>query len=625
MPKPDTLLQSRYLILHQVGKGGMGAVYKAKDIRLQNIVALKKTLLVNKSQRKNFAREARLLARLRHSALPKVSDHFFEDDGQFLVMEFIPGDDMAGLMERNGGKFPSDDVVSWILRWADQLLDALEYLHMQSPPVIHRDIKPQNLKLTSRGDIILLDFGLAHSGRSQMTTLTAQESLELAGYTPNYAPLEQIRGADPDPRSDLYSLAATLYHLATGVRPPDSLTRAAALLNKQPDPLQPARAINPRIPRPLSDMLNLAMSLNLSDRPESAAMMRRALRDVSRMLRPATAPLAETDEAESAISPSDEAAGMSPIPFAAADTEQIGLPVGTLRGAISTGTPILTIDLHPKGHLLAVGGEDRTVGLWKIPETTGGRSNPSLIRSLEINARSVRSLAFSPDGRLLIAGNEDKSIWVWRANDGQLIASPDAWMYPTEYVAFRSDGELLVTGGWGSTICLWRIQDDNNLAKHATLATSFVQSLAFNPDGTLLAAGCYDGTVRIWKVADGKPLRSLEGHGNFVLTVGFSLDGERLFSGSGSTIYEWQVSSGRLLDTLHGHTNFVRDLAFSPDGETLASASEDRTARLWRISDTALIHSIDEHTAGVTGVAFTPNGKTLISGSRDKKVRLWQC
>ncbi len=231
MLTPDTVLQGRYRIVRQLGQGGMGAVYEAIDQRLDTTVALKETLFADERLRKQFEREARLLARLHHPALPRVSDHFSEGDGQFLVMQFIPGDDLSEMMTRKRGPFPADQV----LTWADQLLDALDYLHTQDPQIVHRDIKPQNLKLTSRGQIILLDFGLAKGQAGEISRVTTAASI--FGYTPNYAPLEQIQGLGTDSRSDLYSLGATLYHLMTGVKPPDALTRAAALVNGQPDPL----------------------------------------------------------------------------------------------------------------------------------------------------------------------------------------------------------------------------------------------------------------------------------------------------------------------------------------------------------------------------------------------------
>ena len=271
MLTPDTVLQGRYRVIRQLGQGGMGAVYEAIDQRLDTTVALKETLFTDERLRKQFEREARLLARLHHPALPRVSDHFSEDDGQFLVMQFIPGDDLSEMMTRKRGPFPADQV----LTWADQLLDALDYLHTQEPQIVHRDIKPQNLKLTSRGQIILLDFGLAKGQAGEISRVTTAASI--FGYTPNYAPLEQIQGLGTDARSDLYSLGATLYHLITGVKPPDALTRAAALVNGQPDPLAPASEANPAIAPEVDHVLGKAMAQGREQRYPNASEMRRAL------------------------------------------------------------------------------------------------------------------------------------------------------------------------------------------------------------------------------------------------------------------------------------------------------------------------------------------------------------
>lgn len=271
MLTPETILQGRYRIVRQLGQGGMGAVYEAIDQRLDTTVALKETLFADERLRKQFEREARLLARLHHPALPRVSDHFSEGDGQFLVMQYIPGDDLAEKMNRKRGAFPVDQV----LTWADQLLDALDYLHTQDPQIIHRDIKPQNMKLTPRGQIILLDFGLAKGQAGEISRVTTAASI--FGYTPNYAPLEQIQGLGTDARSDLYALGATLYHLVTGVKPPDALTRAAALVNGQPDPLEPASVANPSVPPEIDNFLSKSMAQSRDQRYSSAAEMQKGL------------------------------------------------------------------------------------------------------------------------------------------------------------------------------------------------------------------------------------------------------------------------------------------------------------------------------------------------------------
>src|ERR1700752_3691613 len=268
---PETVLQGRYRIVRQLGQGGMGAVYEAVDQRLDTTVALKETLFSDERLRKQFEREARLLARLHHPALPRVSDHFSEGDGQFLVMQFIPGDDLSEMMTRKRSSFAANQV----LTWADQLLDALDYLHTQDPQIVHRDIKPQNLKLTSRGQIILLDFGLAKGQAGEISRVTTAASI--FGYTPNYAPLEQIQGLGTDSRSDLYALGATLYHLITNVKPPDALSRAAALVNGQTDPLLKSSEVNSAVAQKLDHVLAKAMAQNREQQYATADEMRKAL------------------------------------------------------------------------------------------------------------------------------------------------------------------------------------------------------------------------------------------------------------------------------------------------------------------------------------------------------------
>lgn len=265
----------------------MGAVYEAQDVRLNRIVALKETLAETAELRRAFEREAHLLANLRHAALPKVLDHFEEEGGLFLVMEFIPGEDFGRMLEENR-PFNQEEV----LRWAAQLLDALEYLHAHEPPIIHRDIKPSNLKLLSPSQIVLLDFGIAKGAAGEML----RQTRSVQGYSPVYSPLEQMQGETTDARSDLYSLAATLYHILTGARPPDALTRATALVNGRADPLAPARELVESVSQTVSEALARAMSLEVEGRPASAAEMLQDLRGASVRASFATVPILVTKD-----------------------------------------------------------------------------------------------------------------------------------------------------------------------------------------------------------------------------------------------------------------------------------------------------------------------------------------
>ena len=270
---PNTLIQNRYLIVHLIGKGGMGEVYLAVDQRLGSAIALKRTFFSDDATLGHaFEREARTLARLRHPVLPKVSDHFTEEGTQYLVMEHISGEDMSKRLEESQNGFP----ISWVLFWADQLLDALNYLHSHEPPIVHRDIKPQNLKLTDENHIVLLDFGLSKNSVGETRVTTAGS---IVGYTPHYAPMEQIRGTGTDARSDLYSLSATLYQILTNAVPPDALTRADSLINGMPDPVPPIHELNPEVSKAVSDVIIKGMAISQEQRYKTAREMQKALRD----------------------------------------------------------------------------------------------------------------------------------------------------------------------------------------------------------------------------------------------------------------------------------------------------------------------------------------------------------
>lgn len=270
MLSPNDVIQNRYQIVRFIGQGGVGAVYEALDLRLRNRVALKQLMLQGSHISKAFEREAQLLGNLRHPALPRVNDHFTDPQGLFLVMDYVPGDDLGVQIQQSGAGFPLTNC----LNWSEQLLRVLEYLHNQHPPVLHRDIKPYNIKISPEGQVMLLDFGLA---KGAIATQSLTNSRSVHGYTLQYSPLEQIQGTGTDPRSDLYALAATLYHLLTRQPPADALTRAAAVLSGKADPLVEPRSLNPAIPSHINTVLINTLSPNCDQRPASAKAMREML------------------------------------------------------------------------------------------------------------------------------------------------------------------------------------------------------------------------------------------------------------------------------------------------------------------------------------------------------------
>jgi serine/threonine protein kinase len=258
-----TLLNNRYKIVEILGQGGMGSVYRAVDENLGVEVAVKDNLFTTEEYARQFRREAVILANLRHANLPRVTDHFvMEGQGQYLVMDYIEGEDLRQRMERVG-VIPEEEVITI----GAAVCDALAYLGSRQPPIIHRDIKPGNVKITPHGLIFLVDFGLAKTMRGSQATTTGARAM-----TPGYSPPEQYGTARTDQRSDIFSLGATLYAALTGATPEDALARAM----DQAD-LTPIRKHNPRISRRLATVIEKALEVRPDDRYQTAEDFKQAL------------------------------------------------------------------------------------------------------------------------------------------------------------------------------------------------------------------------------------------------------------------------------------------------------------------------------------------------------------
>jgi hypothetical protein len=266
---PGMVLHGRYRIVRPVGGGGMGTVHEAIDLHLRNIVAVKRMIAWGVEADRAFEREASLLASLRHPTLPVVLDYFIDVNGRFIVMQYIDGEDLSVVLERQGGPCSPHDVLLWALA----LLEVLDYLHSHVPPIVHRDIKPSNLRRTPRGELVLLDFGLA-KGRTELSDHSARAEKSVFGFTPSYAPPEQLSGRGTTPQSDLYAVGATLYHLATGVVPPLARDRTEARVAGKPDPLVGADRINSTLTEAFADILTRALELDSAHRFSSANEMR---------------------------------------------------------------------------------------------------------------------------------------------------------------------------------------------------------------------------------------------------------------------------------------------------------------------------------------------------------------
>jgi serine/threonine protein kinase len=272
--KSNEVLRTRYRIRERIGTGGMGNIYLADDLRLEGrLCALKevehdRSVPANllKEARLQFRREANVLARLDHPNLPKVSDFFSLGPRDYLVMDYIPGKDLRALMmevrQKNIFLEETD-----ILSWSNQLADALSYLHQQDPPLVHRDVKPSNLKITPNKVLKLVDFGLVKALVPDEMTITVIQGRGTALYTP----LEQYGGdgLHTDVRSDIYAFGCTLYHLLTNTPPVDARQRFL-----HPESMPAPRKINPAISNRTERATLWAMELHPDDRPASVEEFR---------------------------------------------------------------------------------------------------------------------------------------------------------------------------------------------------------------------------------------------------------------------------------------------------------------------------------------------------------------
>jgi serine/threonine-protein kinase len=463
------LLHGRYRINRVLGKGGMGMVYQADDLTLNKQAAVKVNFATGEECAGQFLQEAHLLAALHHPNLPRVTDYFIEDPCQYLVMDFLSGLDLQTWLEREGRQ-------PWsVMRpLIGQLCDALNYMHSQNPPVTHRDIKPGNIKLRADGSAVLVDFGIAKAAEASQKT-----SVGARGYTPGFAPPEQAGGSRTGPYSDQYALAATLYNLLTGVKPVDSIKR---VLDNEivPD----ACALNPEIPKNVSDALTRAMSIQPEDRFGSVRNFLSALDDprftfvqhstpvkkktISRRLTAVLlvvsliavlggvalflmARINTSKPQESTPVPTSLAEGVTPT----AGTQMAGLP------ASATMTPTTTPTKEARS-LLAGGKwlaytsnqeDGKTNQLWLMQAGLNKDGKPESVstRQLTKGAGDKTQPAWSPDGKFLL--------YTAPAVNSSLANGLDIWRIsesgsdPVDLTNFEGDETFASWSPDGSVIC----------------------------------------------------------------------------------------------------------------------------------------------------------------------------
>ena len=578
------LLQEHYRALKLIGQGGFGRTFLAVDEDKPSKPRCVIKQFFPQAQRSHniqkaaelFEQEAMRLNSLgKHPQIPELLGYFIQDAQQYLVQEFIDGQNLAQSLEVEGAF--SETEIRDLLK---SLLKVVEFIHSHN--VIHRDIKPENIIRRRDGQLFLVDFGAA-----KFATGTALAKTGTVIGSAGYAAPEQAGGKAVF-SSDLYSLGVTCIHLLTQTSPFDlySFSEAAWVWRDY---------LSTRISNQLSRILDKMLETAISRRYQSAAEV---LKDLNRQ--PVT------------VTP----AGM---PSASVSPTQNWRCVDTLR---SHTDAVFSVAVSLYGQILASGSADRTIKLWQLDT---GRE----LLTLRGHTDAVVSVAISPNEQILASSSADKTIKLWQLSTGQQLRTLRGHSHQVYSVAISPSGEILVSGSEDKTIKIWQVSTGLELRTiggwfygHSDL----VRAVAIHPKGHTLASGSADRRITLWQVATGRELRSLTGHTNWVRTVAFSPDGQLLASGSADkTIKIWQVSTGWELRCLRGHSSCVGTVAFSPNGQLLASGSDDKTIKIWELDTGRELYTLRGHMGTVYSIAFSSDGKILVSGSGDKTIKIWQC
>lgn len=597
------LVGDRYRSLKLIGRGCFGRTFLAVDeykpskprcVIKQFFPQAQGTDNAEKAERL-FEQEAIRLEELgTHPQIPDLLAHLTQDKRQYLVQEFIDGQNLAEELEADGC-FDEDQII----RLLQDLLPVLQFIHENN--VIHRDIKPQNIiRRHSDKKLFLVDFGAA-----KFATGTALARTGTVIGTAGYVAPEQAYGKATF-ASDLYSLGVTCIYLFTQIDPFELYSVSEGTWVWQDYLSNP---VSQELGRILDKMLEGATRRRYSTAVDVIKDLNLPLGTSATAIRPSTA----------SSSPPD--LSIPPITKSLLTPQtQNWTCVQTLTGHKEWFAGVTSIAFSPDAQLLVSGSEDRTIRIWKL--STGHE-----IHILTEHSNWINSVAISPDGQFLASCSEDKTIKIWELKTGLELRTLSGYSEKIRTVTFSPDGQMLASGIDDKTI---KLLNPNTGEEIRTMSgTNYFEAVRFSPDGKTLISGDWDSKVTLWNPDTGEVIRKLIGHSHTIRAVSFSPDGQFFASGScDKTIRVWRLATGELVHLLKGHSGWfasVNSVAFSPDGQTLASGSDDETIKLWNLDTGQEITTLTGHTRGVSSVAFSPDGQTLASGSWDKTVKIWRC
>jgi WD40 repeat protein len=641
-----------YELLEEVGRGGMGVVFRARHVRLGRIVALKMIIggaLARPEDLQRFDTESEAAAQLQHPNIVALYEAGASDGQPFFSMEFVSGTSLAGRVAL--GPLPGRRAAAYL----ETTARAVAYAHGRG--VIHRDLKPGNVLLDEHDQPKITDFGLA----KLMTTDSGQTRTGAVLGTPSYMSPEQAAGRkDLGPASDVYSLGAILYELLTG-KPPFAGETALATINlvTEQEPLSP-QLLNPAVDLDLETICLKCLEKDPRRRYASAAALAGDLRRyldgepiTARRLGP-VGRVVKWCRREPAWATMIALSVLVVLGFLAF-AWYTALEERELREQAQKAGHIAQVREAAMRHLLYhaevrralraleqadLDGAEKLLGRW-------ARHGPDELRDWEwffldhwARARlafgrhtgRATAVAFRPaGGELASAGGEPGrpgEVKVWAVPTGQLLHTLKGHTDLITALAYHPQRNLLASAGHDKVIRLWDL-DTGKEVRTLKGHTAHVSSLAFSPDGTLLASGGGDRTVRLWpwEANPAQPARVLEGHTAEVAAVAFAPDGKRLASGShDKTIKLWSVADGKEEKTLQGHKGEVDCLAFNPHGDVLASGggqgSQRGEVRTWDVGAGKPLNLRYGLSHRTVGLAYGPHG-TLAAAGNDGLVRLW--
>ena len=667
-----------YILLERLGKGGMGVVYKAQQVSLKRVVAVKMILAGQLADAQDIVRfhlEAEAAASLDHPNIVQIYE-IGEHQGQhYFSMRYVEGESLADRLKTC--PLPAREAA----RFIEQVARAIAYAHGRG--VIHRDLKPANILVDRQNQPHVTDFGLARR-------VQGDSSLTATGVplgTASYMPPEQAAGRlqQISERSDVYSLGATLYALLVG-RPPfqaDNFWDTVVQVREQ-EPVS-LRQLNPKLPRDLETIcakcLEKDQQRRYSTATEFADELRRFLdgkpihaRPVSRPERfwrwckrqPVVAGLAaaavaillagtvvslsfaiaaqrseknavagwtQADQnaktAQNKAKEAEEQKNLAKDQLLRARTVQYSMQIGLAQRDLLEGNWADAEEMLDRCAWDLRGWEHRY--LWtnvcKRRILFKGHTGWVAQETLKLRGHTgwVSSMVFSPDGKRIVSGNSDNTLKVWDAVTGQEVLTLKRRNGGVSSVAFSPDGKRIVSGGsvFGTPgedsgkIDVWDAatgQETLTLKLH----TGEVSSLAFSPDGRrIVASGSVfgkPGELEVWDAVTGQETLALKLHTGGA-NLAFSPDGRKIAGSVGKTVKVWDAATGEETLTLKGHTSGVNSVAFSPDSRQIVSGSDDMTVMTWDAGTGQAILTLLGHPGPILRVFFSPDGRRIFSAS----------